>query len=69
MCGPAESELLKQLDKKGGKGMRLGPGAGVDLSTRTGYFRVLTTLREQRPKFLALWLPDDAISKNKRHQV
>ena len=47
---PWDSPLSHEVEKQGGKAMRLGVHNGFDLSTRNGYLKAAQVFRENRPR-------------------
>lgn len=50
MCAPWDSPLTAEVERQGGKGMRLGPHNGYDLSTRQGFLKAAKVFREYKPR-------------------
>lgn len=52
VCAPWDSPLTTEVEKKGGKAMRLGLHNGYDLSTRQGLLKAAKVVREKKPRNL-----------------
>ena len=66
VCAPWDSPLVEEVERQGGKGMRMGLHNGYDLSTRAGFLKAVDVLRKTRPKkcsFVATMFSMDSVSE------
>ena len=50
VCAPWDSNLGKEVEKQGGKVLRLGPHNGFDLTTKEGFRKAAQAFRTYRPR-------------------